>query len=105
MSVVVRRDVAAVRWACRMECDIDFHKHFAWLRKVGRLYVFSSLLLLHVVRFATATVWNSANAVAMEDNVGEIKHVDVFGFLGFFWRGVKECMPCITAQQRQGILR
>ncbi|CAG05716.1 unnamed protein product [Tetraodon nigroviridis] len=25
---------SAEQWACRMEYDIDFHKHFGWLRKV-----------------------------------------------------------------------
>lgn len=24
-----------LQWLCRMECDIDFYKHFAWLKKVS----------------------------------------------------------------------
>lgn len=61
-----------------MECDIDFYKHFAWLRKVG--WTFACLLL--VVRFASATVWNLASAVAMEDDVGE-KKKHILMFWGF----------------------
>ena len=34
-SLLVRlRARPTVQWACRMEYDIDFYKHFAWLRKV-----------------------------------------------------------------------
>ncbi|KAM6950112.1 liprin-beta-2 isoform 2-T2 [Lycodopsis pacificus] len=33
--LVTLRTRPTVQWACRMECDIDFYKHFAWLRKVN----------------------------------------------------------------------
>lgn len=34
-----------VQWDCRMEYDIDFYKHFAWLRKVRRSALACTLLI------------------------------------------------------------
>lgn len=39
---LILRDRPTVQWACRMAYDIDFYKHFAWLRKVRHSHVSSS---------------------------------------------------------------